>query len=130
MANPTCKKCSLCCNDVSVEIDKPVDFDDFETIKWMIAHENVKVYLDNEGEWLVEFATKCKNLSAEKMCKVYSKRFPVCRDHDPTECIVHGEGEFFQEMFEKEDDVDKYMKKIGFYKEYMKKKKEMMGEKQ
>ena len=126
MAKTRCTKCASCCNDISVEIEKPKKFDDFETIKWMISHENVKVYMDHDGEWLVEFTTKCKNLDEKKRCLAYSERYPVCRDHSPHECIVNGSGNFHKVMLETKEDVDNYMKKIGFFKKYMIEKEKMM----
>ena len=119
MVKPKCTGCASCCNDVSVELDKPTNFDDFETIKWMIAHENVTVFKDNENEWLVEFKTKCKELDKKNRCNVYETRSTICRNHQPDECITNAEGEYFKIMFRTDADVDKYMKKIGFYKKYM-----------
>lgn len=126
MVKTGCTGCASCCNDVSVELDKPKNFDDFETIKWMVVHENIRVYKDQENEWLVEFITKCKKLDKKKRCLIYDKRSTICRDHKPDECITNGEGDFFKIMLESEEDVDNYMKKIGFYKKYIIKKEKQL----
>ncbi len=128
MARKNCTECKAeCCRDVSVELDKPETFDDFETVKWFLAHKNVLVYIDHEGDWLVEFQTDCKNLDENGKCKVYNKRFNICRGHDPSECIVNGSGDFFKKVFRTSEDVDKYMKKIGFFEKYTEEKQKQMN---
>lgn len=127
MAKMTCGECGAkCCRDVSVEIDKPEDFEDFETIKWLIAHRNVSVYISNEDEWLVEFATDCEMLDKNNKCKIYNERYPVCSSHNPDECVIGGEGEHYKRLFTKSGEVDKYMKEIGFYEKYLKEKKKLI----
>jgi Fe-S-cluster containining protein len=124
----SCEECKgACCKDVAIEIDEPEDFDDFEDIKWLIAHENVNVYLDNEHDWLVEFKTRCKFLDEKNRCKIYHNRYKVCGEHDPISCVSNGNGRHHKMIFRNERDVDKYMKKIGFYKNYKSKKKKMNG---
>lgn len=122
----TCEECKgACCKDVAVEIDKPTNFEDYEDIKWLIAHENVVVYLDNESDWLVEFKTKCKFLDNKSRCKIYSDRYKVCEEHEPDSCVKNGHGKQHKIIFTDAKHVDKYMKKVGFYKKYAEEKKKM-----
>ncbi|GAG06473.1 unnamed protein product [marine sediment metagenome] len=124
MTKISCNECNAeCCRDVSIEVDKPESFDDFETLKWFLAHKNIEIYVDHEGDWMVEFKTDCKNLDENNKCRVYTNRFKICRGHEPDECVINGSGEHFKRVFKKEEDVDEYMKEIGFYEEYIKKKK-------
>ncbi len=57
----TCDNCpdSTCCRDVTVEIDEPETLEEWDEIRWMVAHKNVAVYKDNEDDWVVEFNTPC-----------------------------------------------------------------------
>mgnify|MGYP001565152217 FL=1 len=56
----TCDKCdALCCNHIAIEIDTPECLEDFENIKWFVAHKNVNVYVDEDYIWHLEFLTPC-----------------------------------------------------------------------
>ena len=119
MAEKTCTECNAeCCRDVAVEMEKPETFDDFETLKWFLAHKNVLIYIDHDGDWMVEFKTECKNLDENGRCSIYNERFTICRQHDPLECVANGEGNFFKRVFRTSEDVDNYMKEIGFCEKY------------
>lgn len=124
---PKCGECGAkCCRDVAVEIDKPENFNDFETIKWLIAHKNVVVYIDHDDDWMAEFDTDCEMLDENNNCRIYNERYPVCSRHDPSECIIGGEGEHFKRMFKNAEEVDAYMKEIGFYEKYLEEKKKLI----
>ena len=122
----SCEECKgACCKDVAIEMDKPKCFEDFEDIKWLIAHQNVIVYLDNENDWLVEFKTRCKFLNNRNKCKIYKERYKMCGEHEHESCVKNGQGKHHKISFRNDKDVDKYMKKIGFYKKYVEEKKKM-----
>jgi Fe-S-cluster containining protein len=106
--NP-CKGCpALCCKFVAVELEEPEDEEDWDEIKWMLCHENITVYKDNDEDWVAEFETRCKMLDENDHCKIYDKRPQLCRDHDPESCVRHGDGDVYIILFEKPEDVDEY----------------------
>ncbi len=118
-----CGKCGAkCCKDISLEIDQPEDFEDFENLKWFLAHKKVTIYIDNEDDWLVEFETDCKFLDKENKCTIYDKRYKVCREHCPSTCVVNGGEDFFKRMFKSAEEIDEYMKEIGFFEKYQEEK--------
>ena len=104
-----CKGCSICCGYVTVEFDTPETKEDYEDILWMLIHENVSVFIDDDG-WNVEFKTNCKHLAKEGLCSIYNKRPSICKKYNQDECIKHGEGEFYNYRFECEEDLFKYLK--------------------
>jgi len=107
-----CFECNQeCCNDVIVEIDQPVTVEDWEEIKWKVSHENVRVILDNDDDWCVEFLTKCKYLGNDGKCTIYGKRPAVCKNHDPETCVVNGGGSYYKVILENIGDVEDYLKK-------------------
>jgi Fe-S-cluster containining protein len=107
-----CSGCKAwCCRAVAVEIDAPTTKEDFDDIKWKVAHKNVIVYKDNDSDWLVEFHADCGHLDENWQCKVYDGRYKMCREHDIESCVVHGEGEIGTVIFTKPEDVDKYLEK-------------------
>lgn len=107
-----CSGCSAkCCKYVAIEIDCPEELEDFEDIKWYVAHENINVYVDEDDEWHVEFITRCKYLDEDNLCKIYSKRPSICKQYCQDECPHHNEySEKF--VFTDIEDVENYIKNI------------------
>jgi uncharacterized protein len=108
-----CKECKGdCCKYIAIEIDEPDTIEDFDEIRWFLAHKNVRVYKDNEGDWLVEFITPCKYLCEDtNSCKIYDKRPAICVDHGVDECSKNGDGEVEDILFETVEQVEEYMVK-------------------
>jgi uncharacterized protein len=105
-----CGQCGHCCSYVTVHIDEPEDKEDWEAIRWYVIHDDVIVFVDNEGDWLVEFKTKCSAIKNNGDCGIYENRPDVCRNHDPDNCEHNGEGESYELIFRTEEDVRNYMK--------------------
>jgi Fe-S-cluster containining protein len=107
-----CKDCkSDCCKYIAVEIDEPETPEEFDEIRWFVAHENVRVYKDSDEDWLVEFVTPCKMLDEHNNCKIYGKRPKICDEHGMDECVQNGEGDVELILFETVEQVEEYMKK-------------------
>ncbi len=95
-----------CCRYVTVEIDKPRDKTDREEIRWFLAHENVHVYIDDDdGTWNVQFFTPCGHLDGDNRCRIYDRRYEVCRDYDTEDCEA-SDGEPLDRVFRTPDDFD------------------------
>ncbi|MCB9882014.1 MAG: YkgJ family cysteine cluster protein [Planctomycetes bacterium] len=82
-----CAACprSKCCRQISVEIDKPVDADDFEDLLWFVAHRGVSLFVD-EGDWYVSMETPCTHLQQDGLCGIYEDRPKICRDYSSDGC--------------------------------------------
>jgi Fe-S-cluster containining protein len=110
----TCEDCKgKCCKYIAIETDIPDCLDDWDQIKWLLMHEGVSVYLDNEGDWVVEVTTRCKNLGENNKCKIYDTRPDLCEDHEVETCVMNGTGKVEKILFKTAEDVDKYLKKEG-----------------
>ncbi len=108
-----CNECeSDCCRYVAVEIDEPETPEDFDEIRWFLAHKDVRVYKDTDGDWLIEFKTPCNMLDENHRCKIYDQRPAICQGHGMDECIHNGEGEVEEILFETVEDVERYMKNL------------------
>jgi len=109
----TCDQCkeSKCCKDVTVEIDEPTDFEDWDEIRWMVAHQNVAVYLDNDDDWVVEFRTPCSKLNKDGKCKIYNKKPKTCSEHELDSCVMNGEGEPEKLRFDTVEQVEEYFER-------------------
>lgn len=115
-----CSNCDgACCKYVAMEIDCPEDLDDFENIKWFVLHKGVKVFVDEDDSWNIQFDSKCKYLSKENKCLIHEdyvenppvSRPKICREFSVEECPFHNKYvEKF--VFESIEDVEKYVKDI------------------
>lgn len=107
-----CLECNgECCKRLAIDIDEPEDEEDLEDLKWYLYHKGVSVYVDEEGDWCVQFETRCKNLNKKNLCEIYDKRPAVCRKYPSEKCEMNNENdctEYFQDI----KDVDKYIEKM------------------
>ncbi|MBI5838122.1 MAG: YkgJ family cysteine cluster protein [Candidatus Eisenbacteria bacterium] len=86
---PTCDGCvAHCCRYVSVEIDRPEAKWQHDQIRWMLVHENISVYVNPDGDWFVEFKTRCGELGEDNLCRSYERRPDLCRRYEPDACPV------------------------------------------
>jgi len=82
-----CDLCTgVCCRYITQEIPTPVDYEDFDSLYWMLAHEKVSIYCDDEDKWHLQVDVRCKKLTKDNKCAIYQNRPGVCRDHLTTEC--------------------------------------------
>jgi len=109
--NPTpCAGCSNCCEYIALELDKPTTLKDFDQIIWYLLHKDVWVYIDDSGDWYMQFNTVCEKLE-NRRCTYYPHRPHMCRDYDPADCIRY-EGEQEEVFFFKnEEDLFRYLAK-------------------
>ncbi len=106
-----CEGCSLCCEHVTIHINKPRKKSDFDEIIWYVLHHNVYVFIDGDGDWFVEFRTPCSGLGKNQLCTTYKERPDVCREYNQDECEKNGEGEYYTEFFRSKEDIMMWMKK-------------------
>jgi len=104
-----CSGCSLCCEYVSVELDKPTGKGDYDEVVWLLLHKNVWVYIDDEDDWYVQFNTPCEKLGDDKLCGIYHNRPNVCRKHSQDSCERYGEGSPYKKIFRKKEDFIKWL---------------------
>ena len=110
----TCEGCDAnCCRYVAIEIDCPDELKDFENIKWYVAHENIIVYVEEDGTWNVQFNTKCKWLNGDSLCKNYNRRPKICQEYNHDECTFHNPEEYKElYTFKCIEDVEKYIEEV------------------
>lgn len=100
-----CASCGECCTYVATQIDDPQSFGDYENLYWYLAHENVAVYIDWEGDWYLEFQTRCKNLTDAKTCAVYVDRPRVCSEFSSDECERNSREPAYKHLFRSHEDL-------------------------
>ena len=107
-----CQTCGAgCCRYVTVEIAKPRAHVDVEEVRWFLAHENVHVYIDaDDGSWNVQFHTNCRHLDRWNRCRIYSRRYDICREHDAEDCEA-SQAEAQDTVFHTTDEFDAWWRK-------------------
>ena len=106
-----CKKCDAkCCRYFALQIDTPKHKDDFENIRWYLAHKRVMIYIDKR-KWYLEVGNECRYHTKENGCRIYKKRPAICREHNPETCEFIA-GDFKHEKsFTTIDEFDDYLGK-------------------
>ena len=107
-----CQKCgSKCCLYFCFEIDEPDDCDEFEDVRWYLAHENVSVHIDEDDDWYISLANACKHLGADNRCDDYDNRPLICRTYDMDGCDHVGGDYAYKEEFTTPEQIEAYAKK-------------------
>lgn len=104
-----CKKCDArCCKYFALQIDTPKAKDEFENIRWYIAHKGVSIYVDKR-KWFMEIKNKCAFLGDDNKCTIYDKRPLICREHSTKDCeFIAGDFEH-DHVFNKVKEFDEYL---------------------
>ncbi|MBD3313738.1 hypothetical protein GF345_04815 [Candidatus Woesearchaeota archaeon] len=105
-----CKNCGNCCNHVAMEIDEPTCKKDYQEILWFLLHKDVKVFVDHDDEWYLEFYAPCEWRQDSK-CINHERRPSICRNYSSEECVMNGEGDAEKLTFNTYDDFLAYLKK-------------------
>ncbi len=110
-----CRDCTAeCCKHVSIQIDEPTTRDDFQAIADYVHYTGVSVYEDHEGDWLVEFKTRCCQLDGNR-CRAFKrdKQPMTCREYTVGSCVMNAPGEYWRVMFDTPDDVARHARQLG-----------------
>jgi hypothetical protein len=81
-----CSGCGDCCTYVAVRIDDPRSNADYDHVHWYLSHRGVSVYVDWDGDFYLEFETRCDHLTAARICAIYRERPEICADFSWDEC--------------------------------------------
>lgn len=99
-----------CCRYFSLPIDEPTTWDDFDSIRWYLAHGQTMVYVDKEV-WYLLVMTRCKYLTRDDRCKVYMNRPKICREYTTDDCEYDNDW-IFEKVFETAEQIWEYAEAI------------------
>lgn len=103
-----CEHCTgLCCKYIALPIDTPKTRRDFDDIRWYLMHENITVFVE-EGDWYIQFATRCRNLTPANLCGVYETRPHICREYKAGECDYGGGDYGYEHLFTHPDEIEAF----------------------
>ena len=114
MGSLLCEHClAACCRYIALPLDKPTTARDYDDIRWYLMHQGISVFVE-EGDWYVQFQTRCKNLGADNRCGIYDSRPEICREYEPGECDYAGGAYEYENLFTHPQQIDEYyLKKTG-----------------
>jgi Fe-S-cluster containining protein len=76
---------SKCCTYLTQQIDTPRSKEDFDLLLWQISHQDVEIYKDSDG-WFLLINNKCMHLQPGGRCGIYETRPQICRDYSNDYC--------------------------------------------
>jgi Fe-S-cluster containining protein len=95
-----------CCRYFSLPIDTPHTWDDFDSIRWYLAHGQTLVYVV-EQQWYLLVKTQCQYLSSDNRCRIYFNRPKICREYKTDDCEYDDEWAF-NKAFETPEQIWEY----------------------
>lgn len=110
-----CRDCTAeCCKHIGIPIDEPETLEDFQRIADYLHHENVAVYSDEDGDWIVEFKTRCTQLDGNR-CKAWGEHhYPkICDEYKMKDCVMNVPGPYWIVLFDTPEQVAKHAAEKG-----------------
>ena len=106
-----CDHCTgKCCRYFSLPIETPTSWDDYDSIRWYLAHQKTMVYVE-KGAWYLVVLTKCDYLMPHNQCAIYHDRPKICRDYTTDECEYDADWGF-EKVFETPEQIWEYAEAV------------------
>lgn len=106
-----CDHCvGKCCRYFSLPIDTPTTWDDYDAVRWYLAHGQTLVYVD-KGIWHLLVSTRCQYLMADHRCAIYHDRPKICREYTTAEC-EYDEDWLFEKVFDRPEQIWEYAEAV------------------
>ncbi len=99
-----------CCRYFSLPIDNPTTWDDYDSIRWYLAHDGAIVYVD-KAQWHLLVMGRCRYLTADNRCGIYLKRPRICSEYTTADCEYDGEW-IFDRLFESPEQIWEYAEAV------------------
>ncbi|WP_240911139.1 YkgJ family cysteine cluster protein [Paludisphaera soli] len=102
-----CDYCTgKCCRYFSTPIETPTAWDDYDAIRWYLAHELTLVYV-HEETWYLLVSSKCQYLLEDYRCAIYHDRPKICREYTTKDCEYDDDWSF-DKVFETPEQIWEY----------------------
>jgi Fe-S-cluster containining protein len=95
-----------CCRYFATPIETPTAWDDYDAIRWYLAHGRTLVYV-HEETWYLMVSSDCQYLLPDNRCAIYHDRPKICRDYSSDECEYEGDWAF-EKLFETPEQIWEY----------------------
>jgi Fe-S-cluster containining protein len=106
-----CDHCTgRCCRYFSLPIDNPTTWNDFDEIRWYLAHGQTLIFVEKK-QWYLLVMTRCTYLTRDDRCRIYLNRPKVCRDYTTDRCEYDDEWTF-DKIFETPEQIWEYAEAV------------------
>ena len=100
-----------CCRYITQKIETPRAKDDFDHLLWQVSHDQVEIYKDADG-WYLMFLSPCVKLLPDGRCGIYETRPQICRNYSNDYCEYDSPAEEgFSLHFRCFEELDAYCRK-------------------
>jgi Fe-S-cluster containining protein len=115
-----CRRCGAkCCRYICLQIDTPEDFEQFEDVRWYLAHRGTSVHVD-EGDWYLSVPVVCDELGPGDLCRIYENRPLICRKYSQDGCDFTGGDYGYEQEFHTPDELEAYLRETMGEKAFVK----------
>jgi len=106
-----CDHCTgKCCRYFSLPIDTPTTWDDYDAIRWYLAHGRTLVYVE-KGTWFLVVMTRCRYLTRDDRCAIYLGRPKICNEYTTKDC-EYDDDWIFEKVFECPEQLWEYAEAV------------------
>lgn len=106
-----CSHCTaICCRYFTLEINTPENLDDYNNLRWYLAHGQSALFVE-EGRWYLLVYGDCKYLQPDNRCGIYETRPDICRNYTTDSCEYDNDF-VFEKFFETAEQVWEYAEAI------------------
>jgi Fe-S-cluster containining protein len=99
-----------CCRYFSLPIETPTAWDDYDSIRWYLAHGGTIVYVEKET-WYLVVMSRCNHLLPDNRCGIYLNRPKICREYKTDNC-EYDEDWLFDKVFETPEQIWEYAEAV------------------
>ena len=76
-----CQKCDgSCCRYFALQLDTPETPEDFDHLRWYMAHQQVAIFIE-KNDWYLQVNNVCRFLLPNQSCANYEQRPQICREY-------------------------------------------------
>jgi Fe-S-cluster containining protein len=106
-----CTYCTaLCCRYFTLQIQTPETWDDYDNLRWYLAHGRVSLFVE-DGSWFLIVFGDCKYLQSDNRCGIYAERPAICGNYT-TEACEYDNDYVFEKYFEAPEQIWEYAEAI------------------
>jgi Fe-S-cluster containining protein len=106
-----CEFCTgRCCRYFSLPIDNPESWNDYDAIRWYLAHKRTAIYV-SEGQWYLLVHSGCNYLTHDNRCGIYLNRPKICREYTTDSCEYDNDT-LFEKLFETPEQLWEYAEAV------------------
>lgn len=76
-------------------------------MRWYLLHGDVLIFVE-EGEWYIQFNTRCRHLGPDNRCGIYATRPKICREYSTKGCDYHPDEYEYDYLFTEPEQLEAF----------------------